>query len=61
MKRQEIFANDVADKGLISKIHIQDIQLNIKKKKQTKQSNHKGAEDLNRNFSKEQIQMPRGT
>ena len=61
MKRQEIFANDVADKGLISKIHIQDIQLNIKKKKQTKQSNHKAAEDLNRQFSKEQIQMPRGT
>ena len=39
MKRQpteweRIFANDITDKGLISKIQKQLIQLNIKKKKQ---------------------------
>ena len=29
---EKIFANDAADKGLISKIHKKFIQLNIKKK-----------------------------
>ena len=43
MKRQpteweRIFANDITDKGLISKIQKQLIQLNIKKKKTTTQS-----------------------
>ena len=42
MKRQpteweEIFANDITDKGLISKIHKQLIKLNMKKNKQPNQ------------------------
>lgn len=55
---EKIFANDILDKELISKIYKYVIQLSIKK---IKQSNFKKDRGPNKHFSKEKCRWPMDT